>query len=516
MATVNVSFTWDTTTLYNAWTASPGTSVTLSNGTGGDGGTTCLSAARAVKGNSGANSTWTLATTWTALGVPSGATVTGVTAGSIKSKCTVFTSAGSGNTAGAATLVDGGTTITLSSQRSITATDAAFVTTNGVDATGLALAAADSITLTVNVHNQNSNTTGSSVTILQDTLAFTITYRYDGSVSETGSAADTVGATAVLSASVAETGSAADTVNAGTSIPASVAETGSAADSPDATVTSGAAPDNVIRAPLAILDGRELVTNSFHITAPTDPSSNTYNDAVTEAGSAADTVSDTAALVGSAAESGASADIVGASAIFGSSLSETGNASDGTSTVVGFGAAVTEAASAAEANSAAAIFPASDNETASAVDTPDGAIGAQTFNESIAEAASANDLNDATLVPGTTDQGGAGRRTAGYSWRDFSDTAWFNAFREQVLRAHRLKNRKRRKEEIVALERAIKQKIAQEEGRRAELAAEIERAGEVLTAAAETVSDQLAQHIADYFAALAAEIDDEDAFLLLN
>jgi hypothetical protein len=109
--------------------------------------------------------------------VTAGQTITGVTAGSIKSKCTVFTSAGAGNTAGAATLVDGGTTITLSSQRSITATDAAFVTTNGVDSTGLNLSSSNSITLTVNVHNQNSNVNGSSVTILQDTLSFTITYQ---------------------------------------------------------------------------------------------------------------------------------------------------------------------------------------------------------------------------------------------------------------------------------------------------------------------------------------------------
>lgn len=185
MSTLAVTYTWDTAGLYNAWTHTPGTSVTLTNAAGGDGGTTCLGNDRAVKGNSGANSTHTLTTTWAALGVPTGNTVTGVTGASMKSKCITFTSAGSGNTSGAATLVDGATTITLSSQRSITATDANFVTTNGVDSTGLALAAANSITFTINVHNQNTNTSGSDVNILQDTLTFTITYEDRASLSAT-------------------------------------------------------------------------------------------------------------------------------------------------------------------------------------------------------------------------------------------------------------------------------------------------------------------------------------------
>ena len=168
MATVTKTFTFTTTS--EGFSSNPGTSVTMTSNTGS------LVSSRAVKANSGADSSWTLATTWIGLGVPAGAIVSAVTSASMASQCTAFTSAGSGNTSGAATLVDGSTTVTLSSQRSITGTDGSPVTTNGVDSTGLKLAASNSITLTIPNHLQNTNTTGSTVTLSQDTLAMTITF----------------------------------------------------------------------------------------------------------------------------------------------------------------------------------------------------------------------------------------------------------------------------------------------------------------------------------------------------
>lgn len=153
-----------------SFVATPGAFVTQAWASGS------LSNDRPRKAATGASSTWARTTTWTGLGVPSGATITGVTSASMQSKCTVFTSAGTPNTSGAVTLVDGATTITLSAQRSITGTDGAFVTTNGTDATGLSLAAANSITLTIPDTMTNTNVVGSDVTILQDNLTFTITY----------------------------------------------------------------------------------------------------------------------------------------------------------------------------------------------------------------------------------------------------------------------------------------------------------------------------------------------------
>src|SRR5215472_2456234 len=97
------------------FTANPGSGSSTLAWDGANGNPVgCLSSTRSVKGATGDNNSWTLATTWQGLGVPAGATITGVTSASMQSRCTTFTSAGAGNTSGAVTLVDGGTTITLS------------------------------------------------------------------------------------------------------------------------------------------------------------------------------------------------------------------------------------------------------------------------------------------------------------------------------------------------------------------------------------------------------------------
>jgi hypothetical protein len=171
MATLNVlySFSGDA----QGFIANPAGSAALSWVSANSG---ALQSSVSGRNHSSQSSSWTLGTTWQALGVPAGATITDVTAASMQSQCTAFTTGGSQHTSDAATLVDGGTTITLSAQRSFTTTDANPVTTNGVDAHGLSLAAADAITLTV----PNTLSTGSSnsalMTLLQDELAFTITY----------------------------------------------------------------------------------------------------------------------------------------------------------------------------------------------------------------------------------------------------------------------------------------------------------------------------------------------------
>jgi hypothetical protein len=120
----------------------------------------------------------------------------------------------------------------------------------------------------------------------------------------------------------------------------------------------------------------------------------------------------------------------------------------------------------------------------------------------------------ATVTGGTVvvNQDGGGKLPRGYSWNDFSDREWWNAFRACVLAAHRRKHPKQRSEELLALEEAFKQKVAEQE----EYTAEVMRAGEALQAAAETVSEQFAMRVEMLLAAIAAEIDDEDSFLLLN
>lgn len=128
------------------------------------------------KNTTASNSKFTISGTWTALfGVPAGGVITGVTSASAQSKCTTFTG-GSGCSALASTLVDGATTITLSAARSFTATDASFVSSSGTDATGLALAASDTVTVTIANTLGNGNSNSDTVVLQQDNLVFTITY----------------------------------------------------------------------------------------------------------------------------------------------------------------------------------------------------------------------------------------------------------------------------------------------------------------------------------------------------
>ena len=120
---------------------------------------------------------WAIATTFVALGVPTNATITGITAGSLDSQCIAFTGTPTGCTSGAATLTAGATIATLSSQRSISGLDGTWVTSGGVDATGLSLDS--SLLFTIFIPNTLGATVAGankSVTLVQDNLAFTLTY----------------------------------------------------------------------------------------------------------------------------------------------------------------------------------------------------------------------------------------------------------------------------------------------------------------------------------------------------
>jgi hypothetical protein len=171
MATLNVLY--DFASNAQGFTANPAASAVLSWSASDSG---SLQSSVTGKNHSAQASSWTLTTTWEGLSVPAGATITGVTAASMQSQCTAFTTGGTSHTSGAATLADGATTVTLSAQRSFTATDASPVITNGTDATGLSLAAANSITLTIPNVLSTGNSSSAAMTLLQDELAFTITY----------------------------------------------------------------------------------------------------------------------------------------------------------------------------------------------------------------------------------------------------------------------------------------------------------------------------------------------------
>ena len=130
------------------------------------------------KNTTAANNTWTLTGTWGSIfgSVLAHALITGVTSASIQSKCTAFTTGGTTHTQNASTLVDGGTTITVGGTRSFTTTDVSFVTSNGVNATGLTLYGGDAITLTISNSLSNGNSNSATMALQQDVLVMTITY----------------------------------------------------------------------------------------------------------------------------------------------------------------------------------------------------------------------------------------------------------------------------------------------------------------------------------------------------
>lgn len=173
MPSLTVTFAFPTDA--QSFTATPGANSTLSydGAVGNPAG--ALKSRITGKNLSNANK-WARTLTYEAMGVPAGSTILSIKTGSMQSKCTEFTT-GASSTSGAATLVDGVTTVTLSSARTgIAATDAGWVTTNGVDATGLSKASSNSVTITINNTLATGSSSSAAVTVYQDQLTFTITY----------------------------------------------------------------------------------------------------------------------------------------------------------------------------------------------------------------------------------------------------------------------------------------------------------------------------------------------------
>jgi UDP-N-acetylglucosamine enolpyruvyl transferase len=126
---------------------------------------------------------WSLSTTWEALGVPAGTTVKGVKASSLDYQITavnVFDQGWSGwssTVLPAATLADGGTTIELAALSGASTGATGVLSTSGTDVSGLSLPSSNSITITIRCELHNANNANASGTMQQDALAFTVTYQ---------------------------------------------------------------------------------------------------------------------------------------------------------------------------------------------------------------------------------------------------------------------------------------------------------------------------------------------------
>jgi hypothetical protein len=207
MATLNVTFAFASDA--QGFTANAGAQSTLTwNGTQGNP-VGSLQASASGSNVSNSNS-WTLATTFEALGVPAGSTITGITGASMQSMCTAY--GGAQSTAGNVTLSDGATVATLAAARSFTATDASWQTSSGTDLTGLSLASADSITIAIKNALATAHGGGNTVTLLQDQLGLTVTYT-------AGAIGATLNAT-VADAALAAAGEAPTAATAGVTLAA--------------------------------------------------------------------------------------------------------------------------------------------------------------------------------------------------------------------------------------------------------------------------------------------------------
>lgn len=181
---------------------------------------------------------------------------------------------------------------------------------------------------------------------------------YNVSISEAGSASDSVSAQLAAVATLAESAAAADAVSSIATLPASVSESGSASDS----ISTGAQ----------------------------------YSASVTESASAADVVSALASLGASIAEAGNATDAVSAVGVLVASLAETAAAGDGVSSTAVLLAALTEAGSATDSVSAGSgnIYPVSISESGSAADS---IVAALVAVAQLAESGSAQDSVSAAL-----------------------------------------------------------------------------------------------------------------------
>jgi len=132
--------------------------------------------------------------------------------------------------------------------------------------------------------------------------------------------------------------------------------------------------------------------------ADSEAASLTRVGSLSEAASAAETASAQANLVGAVAEAGTATDTPSSQAVLNSTVSEAGAATDTPSSSAIFGSAITESGAANDSGDATGAFGAAIVESAAAADADDAAA---VFVGTIAESASATDTEDATVDAGS-------------------------------------------------------------------------------------------------------------------
>lgn len=202
-----------------------------------------------------------------------------------------------------------------------------------------------------------------------------------GSITESGSAADSTGAAATFAGSVAESGTAATATDSIRNQAGSVAESLSGADSGNATATFASS-----------------TAESASSTDAVSVAASTWVGATAEAGTASDSTDvTTSTYVGAANETLASTDATSVAAIFASSITESGSISDSSATNAIFACSITETASAADTADGTRILAGASNvaETATATDSTNATAQ---FVAALSEALTASDSPDCAAI----------------------------------------------------------------------------------------------------------------------
>lgn len=174
---------------------------------------------------------------------------------------------------------------------------------------------------------------------------------YNVTLSEAGSASDTISSVVIFPSTITESGSAADTVSNVAVLPSSISESGAGTD----TVS------NVVIFPSSISEigsGADTVSNVAILSS-----------AISENATAIDTISNIATLPSTIGESGSAVDTISSAAILPSTVAETGLATDVISASLVYNVAISEISAAADTISTLVVFVGNLAETGSSQDT---------------------------------------------------------------------------------------------------------------------------------------------------
>ncbi len=350
------------------------------------------------KNKSNANN-WARTLTYEAMGIPANSVITGITAASMQSKCTEYAT-GASSTHGSVTLVDGATTVTLSSTRNFTTTDANFVTTNGVDSTGLSKPSNNSVTITINNTLATGNSTSAAVTLYQDQLTFTITYTttLSDSSTEAGSAADAPSSAATFASADTEAGSGGDAPAATMIAGVGLTEAGAATDALDGGLVLS---DSISEAAAASENADRTISTSAELTEAGTASESadrtiSTSTELTEAGTASESADRTISTSTELTEAGAASEDADRTISTSAELTEAGTASESADRTISTNAAALESNAASESADRIISTSAELIEAGAAVDETDWSIGG--IPADVIESGMASDASSAVSI----------------------------------------------------------------------------------------------------------------------